>query len=215
MRGKRGFGFCSDCGSKLHFSTGKGVSPEQDCYRCAKYKSNTGNCTIHYIREETLKRLVLSRIFDVTALLYDNANSFLELVRNQRFDELDRIFKRIYEDDISGAISHERFLKLSADYEAVQRELLGKAVEMQQEVDTYEQDKTDFNSFSAVVRKYVGIKELTPTIVNEFVNRIVVHAPDKSSGKRVQKVDIVWNFIGMVDFPNEPQDKTTAKEKTA
>lgn len=79
--------FCADCGSKLHFSTGKGITPKQDCYRCAKYKSNTGDCTIHFIREETLKRLVLSRIFDVTALFYDNAVSFLELVRNQRFYE--------------------------------------------------------------------------------------------------------------------------------
>ncbi|MCC0683861.1 DUF4368 domain-containing protein [Clostridioides sp. ZZV14-6345] len=59
------------------------------------------------------------------------------------------------------------------------------------------------------------IKELTPTIINEFVKRIIVHAPDKSSGKRVQKVDIVWNFIGIVDFPNEPQTETTTKEKTA
>lgn len=133
----------------------------------------------------------------------------------KRIADLDRIFKRIYEDDISGAISHERFLKLSAEYETEQRELTSKAAEMQQEVDTYEQDKTDFNSFSAVVRKYVGINELTPCIVNEFVKRIVVHTPDKSSGKRVQKVDIVWNFIGTVDFPNEPQSKLTTKEKTA
>lgn len=75
----------------------------------------------------------------------------------KRIAELDRIFKRIYEDDISGVISHERFLKLSAEYEAEQQELTSKAAELQQEIDTYEQDKADFNSFSAVVRKYVGI----------------------------------------------------------
>ena len=60
--------YCADCDSKLHFATGKNMTPEQDCYRCARYKSNTGDCTIHFIREETLKRFVLRRIFDVTAM---------------------------------------------------------------------------------------------------------------------------------------------------
>ena len=89
-----GLVFCSDCGSKLHFSTGKGITAKQDCYRCAKYKSNTGDCAIHFIREETLKRLVLSRIFNVTALFYDDAVSFLDLVRNQRFDEQEKVMKK-------------------------------------------------------------------------------------------------------------------------
>lgn len=97
----------------------------------------------------------------------------------KRITELDRIFKRIYEDDMNGVISHERFLKLFSEYEAEQRELTSKAAETQQEIDTYEQDKADFNSFAAVVRKYVGIKEITPTFVNEFVKRILVHAFDK------------------------------------
>ena len=101
--------------------------------------------------------------------------------------ELDRIFKRIYEDDITGAISHERFLKLSAEYEAEQKELTEFVKAEQAAVDTYEQDRADFESFSAIIRKYVGIKELTPTIVNEFVKKIIVHAPDKSSGHRRQK----------------------------
>lgn len=98
----------------------------------------------------------------------------------KRIAELDRIFKRIYEDDISGAISHERFLKLSAEYEAEQRELEEKVKSKQQEVDTYEQNKSDFDSISAIIRKYVGIKELTPTIVNEFIKKIIVHASEKS-----------------------------------
>ena len=66
-------------------------------------------------------------------------------------------------------------------------------------VDTYEQDRTDFDSFASVIRKYVGIRELTPAIVNEFVKKIIVHAPDKSSGHRRQKIEIVWNFIGELE----------------
>lgn len=209
--------YCADCGSKLHFSTGKGMTPEQDCYRCSKYKSNTGDCTMHYIREETLKMFVLRRIFDVTAMFFEDITSFRETVHQQRFEEaekearkrkreiaqaekriaeLDRIFKRIYEDDISGTISHERFLKLSAEYEAEQKELTEKVKADREMVNTYEQDKADFDSFAAVIRKYVGITELTPMIVNEFVKKIIVHAPDKSSGHRRQKIQIIWNFVG-------------------
>ena len=232
-----GLVFCADCGSKLHFATCKSFDGSQDHYRCAKYKSNTGSCTAHFIREETLRKIVRSRIFAVTALFYDDVTAFMEMIHRQRLDEaekemkqkrrevgqakkriaeLDRIFKRIYEDDISGTISHERFLKLSAEYEAEQKELTEKLTVQQQEVDTYEQDKNDFDSFAAIIRKYVGITELTPAIVNEFIKKIVVHAPEKIDGKRFQKVDIVFNFVGEIHFPTEPQTKDNEKqEKTA
>ncbi len=174
-----GLVYCADCGSKLHFATCKSFNGSQDHYRCAKYKSNTGSCTAHFIREEVLKQIVWSRIFDVTALFYDDIMAFKEMMYAQRsaetekemkrrkhevgqakkrIAELDRIFKRIYEDDISGAISHNRFLKLSAEYEAEQRELEEKVKSEQQEVDTYEQNMSDFDSFSAIIRKYVGDK---------------------------------------------------------
>ena len=218
--------YCADCGSKLHFATGKNMTPQQDCYRCSRYKSNTGDCTMHFIREETLKLFVLQRIFDVTALFFDDAMAFEEAARKQRFQEaekdakkrrreiaqaekrigeLDRIFKHIYEDDISGTISHERFLKLSADYEAEQKELTEQVKAWRQAVENFEQDQADFASFAAIVRKYVGIRELTPTIVNEFVKKIIVHAPDKSSGHRRQKIELVWNFIGEVSLPGDDQ----------
>ena len=218
--------YCADCGSKLHFATGKNMTPQQDCYRCSRYKSNTGDCTMHFIREETLKLFVLQRIFDVTALFFDDAMAFEEAARKKRFQEaekeakkrkceiaqaekrigeLDRIFKRIYEDDISGTISHERFLKLSADYEAEQKELTEQVKVWREAVETFEQDQADFDSFAAIVRKYVGIRELTPTIVNEFVKKIIVHAPDKSSGHPRQKIELVWNFIEEVNLPGGDQ----------
>ena len=223
--------YCADCGEKLYFCTTNSFSPKQDHYVCSNYKSNTGSCSAHFIREETLKQFVLQRIFDVTALFFDDATAFLEAMRKQRFEdaereakirrreiahaekriaELDRIFKRIYEDDISGAISHERFLKLSAEYEAEQKELTEKVKADREIVTTYEQDRADFDSFAAVIRKYVGIRELTPTIVNEFVKRIIVHAPDKSSGHRKQRIEIVWNFIGELE---QDEDKQTVERQ--
>ncbi len=101
---------------------------------------------------------------------------------------------------MTGKLIDERFAKLSAAYEAEQRALEEKVKADQQEVDTYEQNKSDFDSFAAIIRKYVGIKELTPTIVNEFIKKIIVHAPEKVDGKRIQKVDIVFNFVGELNF---------------
>ena len=202
------------------------------CFRvCSNYKSNTGTCSAHSIREETLTLFVRQRIFDVTAMFFDDIQSFQNMVYQQRFEEaekavtrqkkgleqarkrisdLDRIFKRIYEDDISGTISHERFLKLSAEYEAEQKELTEFVKTEQTAVDTYEQDRTDFDSFAAIIRKYVEVRELTPTIVNEFEKKIIVHAPDKSSGHRRQKIEVVWNFIGELE---QDEDKQTIKRK--
>ena len=234
-----GLVYCADCGSKLHFATCKSFDGRQDHYRCAKYKSNTGSCTAHFIREETLKTIVRQRIFDITARFIENIMDFREMVYQQRFAEaekdmkrkrreveqakkriaeLDCIFKRIYEDDINGTISHERFLKLSTEYEAEQTELTKKVKTEQQEVDTYEQNKMDFDSFAAIIRKYVGITELTPTIVNEFVKKIIVHALEKIDSKRFQKVDIVFNFVGEIHLPDEPQTEqkeANKQEKTA
>ena len=101
-------------------------------------------------------------------------------------------------------------MKLSAEYEAEQKELTEFVKLEQAAVDTYEQDRTDFDSFAAVIRKYVGIRELTPTIVNEFVKKIIVHAPDKSSGHRRQKIEIVWNFIGELE---QDEDKQTVEQQ--
>lgn len=134
----------------------------------------------------------------------------------KRITELDRIFKRIYEDDISGTISHERFLKLSAEYETEQRELTEKVKADREMVNAYEQYKADFDSFVAVIRKYVGITELTPTIVNEFVKKIIVHAPDKSIGHRRQKIEIIWNFVGGLKQDEDAQTiERERKSRTA
>lgn len=141
-------------------------------------------------------------------MMYDNADEFFNLVARQQLDEqekeirskkrqmakiqkritgLDRIFKRIYEDEITEAISHERFLKLSAEYETEQKELQKQADEFQKETADFYRQQTGFNQFRHIVRKYICITKLTPTTVNEFIKKIIVHSPDKSSGHRVQK----------------------------
>lgn len=82
--------FCADCGSKLHFATCKRFDETQDHYRCSKYKDNTGTCTAHYIREETLKKIVLNQIFHITTYLYDNAVDFFDMIARQHINEQEK-----------------------------------------------------------------------------------------------------------------------------
>ncbi len=89
-----GLVYCADCGSKLHFATCRSFNGSQDHYRCAKYKSNTGSCTAHFIREEVLKQIVWSRIFDVTALFFDDIIAFKEMMYEQRSAETEKDMKR-------------------------------------------------------------------------------------------------------------------------
>ena len=89
-----GLVFCADCGSKLHFATCKSFDGSQDNYRCARYKSNTGDCTAHFIREEVLRKIVLNRIFAVTAMFYEDITAFMELIQKQRLDEAEKDMKR-------------------------------------------------------------------------------------------------------------------------
>ena len=181
-------------------------------------------------------KIVLNRIFAVTVMFYEDITAFMELIQKQRFDETKRDMKRgrrevvqakrliaepdqIYEDDINGTISQERFLRLSAEYEAEQKELTEKVEAEQQGVDTYEQNKSNFDSFATIIRRRnVGITKLTPAIVNGVVKKIVIHVPEKIDGKHFQKVNIVFNFVGEIYLPTDSQtEQKEAKkwEKTA
>lgn len=119
-------------------------------------------------------------------------------------EELNKLFQRIYEDNVSGKISDERFEKLSGGYEAEQKDLQEK------ELTGQEEQAMSLDRFLATVKKYTEVKELTPTILNEFVEKIIVHAPDKRSEKRVQQVEIHYNCVGVIELPdmNETNSKT-------
>ena len=138
----------------------------------------------------------------------------------RRSDEIDDLLTRAYEDYAKGILTLERYQKMSAKYEQEQKELTDEISTLDKIVQRQEEASDHFNQFMNLLRKYVGadIAELTPTIVNEFVKKIIVHEADKSSGKRVQKIEIIFNFIGELDFPAINQPITLVKglnEKTA
>ncbi len=124
----------------------------------------------------------------------------------RRITELDTLFQRVYEDNVSGKVSDERFSKLSRAYEDEQRTLTARVKVLQAELDSAQEKAVNLDRFISLVHENLSVKELTPKLVNEFIERIIISAPDKSSGKRIQKVRIVYNLVG--DVPR--REKKTA-----
>ena len=232
--------FCADCGGKLHFATSKSFEGKQDHYVCNNYKSNRGTCTAHYIREDVLREMVLERIQAVNQYIRDDVDGFQEeWLRCRRLDQekniredrkrleqakkrladLDVVISRLYEDSVLGNLSMDRYRKLSADYEAEQERLRLEIEVTEEWVEQQEEMNDSLDAFIALTHKYVDVEELTQTIVNEYIKKIVVFAPDKSSGKRQQKIQIYFNFVDEVELPviSDPmiRETTYGRRKTA
>ena len=235
-----GLVYCADCGSKLHFATCKGFEGKQDHYRCFKYKSGRGECSAHYIREDVLRELVLERIQAVNAYIRSDVEGFQEerlhyrradQERDIREDQkrmeqakkrlatLDVVMSRLYEDYALGEISKEKYKKMTSDYEAEQERLKLEIETTEEWVEQRQAMGDDLDAFIALTKKYVDVTELTQTIVNEYIKKIIIHAPDKSGGKRRQKVEIFFNFVDEVEIPvlAEPMiaESTLGRKKTA
>lgn len=222
-----GLVYCADCGAKLHYCTTASFEDRQNHFRCANYKSNTGTCSAHFIREVVLFDIVLEHLRQTVRYVQAHEPEFVQAVMDKsmadqkrevsqkrrelaqaerRISDLDVLFQRIYEDNISGKLSDERFSKLSKSYEDEQRTLSEKAKALHAELDKEQAQAVNVAQFIALVKKYNEIDTLTPAIVNDFIERINVHAPDKSSGHRTQQIDIVYNFIGMLPAPQAKKE---------
>lgn len=216
--------FCADCGAKLQYNTSNSFSVNQDFFNCGNYRSNTGTCTAHFIRAVTLEKIVLAHMKRVLAYVQQFETAFvkremekanvkhqtsvekakLDIVTLKRRDEdLDVLFKRIYEDMVAGRLSPERFDKLSTQYEEEQTQVRQTIGELQSLIDDGEQEAHDLRQFLKCVRKYTDPDELTAEMLNELVDKIIVHAPDKSSGHRRQKIEIYYKAAGIIDIADD------------
>ncbi|MCD8045432.1 MAG: DUF4368 domain-containing protein [Clostridiales bacterium] len=232
--------YCADCGSKLHYCTCKSFEGNQNHYVCSQYKSGRGDCSAHYIREEVLRDLVLERIQAVNAYIREDAESFQEewmqcqrdgqeksiredrkriAKAKKRLSDIDTLLTSIYEDSVLGNLSKERYRQMAENYEAEQEQLKTEIAVLEELVETREETNHNYDQFHALTEKYVDVKELTPTIVNEYIKKIIIYAPDKSTGKRRQKIKIIFNFVDEVDIPaiNEPiiYEQSKNSRKTA
>lgn len=222
---------CADCKSKLHYCTTNGFEARQDFFTCANYRSNMGSCSAHYIRNVTLCNMVFKHIkkmlvyvqqFEETFVRdqmerLDNAMAMsiskakVDVVTLHRRDEdLNTLFKRLYEDMVSGRITAERFDMLASEYEQEQKELKVKIVELEDLIENGETQTKDLKQLLANVRKYTDPQELTAQMFNDLVDKIIVHAPDKSSGHGKQKIEIYYNAVGIIDLPTIKEDDCIA-----
>lgn len=236
--------YCADCGEKLYYSVTNNYKREQAYFFCSSYRKNSEVCSAHYIREKVVEQIVLESMQRILLNLQAFEKEFArkqmdcytedkkkqlaakrrELSKaKKRIAEIDALIQKIYEDNASGKLSDERYATLSLSYEEEQKTLKAAVLEMQAYLET-ETDKTEsLQRFIQKVKQITELKALTPELIHEFVDKIVVYAPRYLDGKRVQLLDIYYSGVGILHELN-PEEMEEAfqhhlternKEKTA
>ncbi|HCC03748.1 MAG TPA: recombinase [Clostridiales bacterium] len=214
--------FCYDCGKKMYFRSPVTDLKSKEHYRCSSYKYYTDSCTSHYITDEALQDIVLENVQKVISYMKDYEDLFVQeqltkstqdelkkIAKNKkelekaknRIIEIDNLFRHIYEDNVSGKITDERFRNLSFNYDNEQKELKIKIEQLAKDIDNTEKKETDLTQFISNVKKYTEITELTPEILNELIEKILIHQSKKVNGKKFQEIDIYYRGVGIISFP--------------
>ena len=223
--------FCADCGAKLYQVRARGWTHEQEHFVCATYRKQKGKCTSHQIRNVQVEQILLTEINRMLAFVRERESEFVELLSKkserdlnrqfrecsreleqatQRITKLDSVIQRLYEDNLDGKISDERFAKMTSTYEQEQKDLQARVIALRETLATAKTQQLNIDSFLAQVKKYTEVKELDAEIIRNLVKRIDVFTPEKVPGTRTKKQTVLihWNFIGAVELPQE--QKTSA-----
>lgn len=225
-----GLVFCADCKQKLYYSTTKYFEKRQDFFTCSTHRANKDKCSGHYIRAVVLEDLVWNHMKEVISYVTRYEAHFRvemeqklrlqseETIRvykkrlaqaEKRIGELDRLFIKIYEDNAKGKLNDDRFAMMSKTYEDEQAQLKVEIVNLQKEIEVQERQIEDLEQFIQRARRYTDLTELTPYALRELVKAVYVEAPDKSSGKRKQRVHIEYDLVGYI-----PVDELIKAEQT-
>ena len=226
-----GMVFCADCGAKMYQVRGRSL-PQSEYMVCATYrKKGKDICPSHQMRNSVIERYLLAGILEITGYVQENEDEFVEMITKKsraevdrslrdgkreleqsqaRIHKLDEIIQRLYEDNIEGKISDERFAKMSESYETEQKTLECHVTELRSMIATQQESSVNVDLFLAKVRKYTDIRELTPEIIREFVECIEVFKPEQINGHKVQKMRIVWNCIGEFMPPQPKKNEKSA-----
>lgn len=235
-----GLVYCADCGHKMTHRqpspTKKKIYDADDAYVCGSYRQLTRDCTMHFIKTSALQDLILSAIREVSAFVHSDEKEFLHLVREEtdagiekeikeqkkrlhkaekRIAELDILIKKLYEGNATGRIPDKHFDRMLADYDREQSELEQTVSELQQAIVTQAQDYESPQKFVALVKRYTDFSELTAPMLNEFIEKVVVHEATGDRAHRKQKVDIYFNFIGNFVLPKPEAPVLTAEQQEA
>lgn len=214
-----GLVFCADCNQKLYYSTTKYFEKRQDFFICSTHRANKDKCSGHYIRAVVLEDLVWNHMKEVISYVTRYEAHFRvemeqklrlqseETIRvykkrlaqaDKRIGELDRLFIKIYEDNAKGKLNDDRFAMMSKTYEDEQAQLKVEIVNLQKKIEVQERQIEDLEQFIQRARRYTDLTELTPYALRELVKAVYVEAPDKSSGKRKQRVHIEYDLVGYI-----------------
>ena len=196
------------------------------CYNCGNYNNSHDQsgkvCCSHNIQAKVIDQFVLETIQYACKSVRMDERAFVERIRSaseireqseakklkaalkhqeKRYAELDILLKKVYEDNALGRLPDKRYEMLSAGYEKEQAELEQSIKACREQLTQYDEDTDRTEEFLALVHKYTDITELTPVIINEFVDKILVHKAEKIDGERVMEIEIYLNFIGKVELP--------------
>ena len=223
---------CADCGSKMKLCVSNGYH----FFRCGGYKRNsrTKECTIHYIRESVLEQLVLKQLQHFLSYMCQFERAFVkrlidssiadkeyELYQKQkqlekcekRAKEIDRYFRKTYEDNVCGKITDEQYFKLTEGYEAEQAEIAKETERLIAEINETDTAVGNVEKLIAVTRSYTRIDKLTPEILNAFIDRIEIHEKVKTDGKKSQQIDIYYSYVGIINIPTEEEMEEYANKR--
>lgn len=229
--------YCADCGAKMYHKRGNTGRPDQPHheYVCSSYRHYSKTCTCHYIRVSVVESLILDAIRRVSRYALENEAAFVQRVREsaelqqetavresrkrltkakRRREEISRLVKKLYESYAIGKIPENHFTELLTGYDAEQKDLDTEIEKLQAEIDRYNTDSVRADRFLELVKRHTEFSELTPTLLNEFVEKVLVHEAVKTEGKRTMQVDIYLNFIGKFDLPQpETEQEETPPQK--
>ena len=221
-------------GAKPNPITGYYNSDHYDCknYKLSRQREAT-TCFTHYINTNSLLLLLLETIKEVSQYAIANKEEFAQKVRElsaqkqfsslkeqkslltkkeKRYNELKGIIKKLYESYATEKISEKNFEMLSADYQAEQENLETEIKDLQSQINEYKLNTDKSEQFIELAKKYTDFSVLTTPMLNEFIEKIIVHAPVWDNGKRTQELDIYFNFIGNFQIPiSEPTPEEIAE----
>lgn len=216
-----GLVYCADCGAKMYQVRGKDWTHDKEYMVCASYrKKSKQTCSSHQIRNVVLEELILEDLRRVTGIVRENADMFVNLVTshfkeesaktskelnkeleisNARVKKLDSIIQSLYEDKLEGIISNDRFVQLSSNYEREQETLKERINQIKKQLNDSCNQNNGIETFISHCKKYTDIEELDCEIVRAFINKVIVYAPERVDGHRVQKIKVIYNFVGPID----------------
>ena len=229
--------YCAECGGKMYQCRATNFTEEQKYFICSTYRKGKDLCTTHSIKNVVLYEIVLKNLREAIDYVTEYEAEFVQEAADSRLRErdaefsrkretlskaetriaeLDNLFKHLYEDNVTGKLSDERFIKMSHDYELEQSNLKAMAEVLREEIKQQEKQKTNVKAFISAVKKYTDMQQLDAAMLREFIDRIEVSHTDKKS--KTRGITIVYNFIGAFDFgraKEKAQNTTQKQQRTA